>query len=411
MGALAQLEPRTLPATPGGQAEVELRVRNSGTVVDQFTIDVLGDAHAWAAVTPPTLSLFPGSEETARITFSPPRSPLVPAGPLAFGIRVQSKEDPAGSVVEEGTLEIAPFSEVSAELVPRTSRASMGATHDLAIDNRGNTPLNAALAAVDPDRLLSFDVRPPAVFADPGTAVFAKVGVRPRRRFWRGPAQTRPFRVQLETPEGMPVGIDGTLLQEAILPPWTIRALMTLLGLLLALILAWLFLVRPAIESTAREQTEDVLAAFGLTPPPATPGGGNGPGPGPTQTDGNGDGSPSPSPPAGGSPSPPVLAGVGELIDGRIEADGDPFVGPEGKHVFITDLVFSNPNDALTGDILLQRAGNTLLVLQLQNFRDLDFHFVTPVGVLPGQELRLVCQTPGACPRVAVYYSGYQRPP
>src|SRR5688500_2366142 len=138
MGALAHLETRSVPIAPGSQATVAIRIRNTGSVVDQFTVQVLGDATPWALVVPPTLSLFPGAEETAQVTFSPPRSPEVPAGPMPFGLRVVSKEDPAGSVVEEGSLELAPFSDLFAELAPRTSRGSRSATHDLAIDNRGN---------------------------------------------------------------------------------------------------------------------------------------------------------------------------------------------------------------------------------------------------------------------------------
>ncbi len=128
MGALAVLEPRLLPVEPGGQVSAQLRVRNTGSVVDQFTFQVLGDALDWTTVTPPTLSLFPGAEETATHQLAPPRSPQVPAGQIPFGIRVISKEDPQGSVVEEGALDIAPFSDIFAELVPRTSRGRSGAT-------------------------------------------------------------------------------------------------------------------------------------------------------------------------------------------------------------------------------------------------------------------------------------------
>jgi len=76
--------------------------------------------------------------------------------------------------------------------------------------------------------------------------------------------------------------------------------------------------------------------------------------------------------------------------------------------LFLTDLVFSNPNDSATGEIRLERSGQPLLVLDLRNFRDLDFHFVTPIVVGPGQQLNLVC--PGGCTGAAVYYSGFQRP-
>ena len=399
MGALANLENRLLAVEPGSQVSVAVRVRNTGSVVDQFTFQILGDAGAWATVQPGTLSLFPSAEETATIAFSPPRSASVPAGQMPFGVRVISKEDPGGSVVEEGVLDIAPFSDVFAELAPRTSRGSGGATHDLAIDNRGNAPLNAALDAVDPDRLLTFDIKPPGVMADPGTAAFAKVAVRPRRRFWRGSSRTRPFQVLIDSPGVASVTVDGTLVQEAILPPWFIRALLLLLGLLALAVVLWIFLVRPAIQATASERTEDILAQVGITPPP-----------GGFDNDG-GDTSPSPTADTSGSASPspgtPVVAGLGQLLDGRLEAGGQPLAIEAGKTLFITDLVFSNPSDTAVGDIRLERSGQALLVLRLENFRDLDFHFVTPIALIAGQQLTLGC--PGGCPGAAVYYSGYQR--
>jgi hypothetical protein len=411
MGALALLETAAIAVTPGSEAAVTVRVRNTGTVVDQFTIDVLGDAEGWALAEPPSLSLFPGAEETTRVVFRPPRSPEVPAGPLPFGVRVQSREDPAGSVVEEGTLHVEPFSDTVAELAPRTSRGSRGATHDLAIDNRGNTRLNATLSAIDPDRLLEFDLRPPSIVSDAGTAAFARIGVKPRKTFWRGTPQTRNFRVQLEPADGPPVAIDGTLLQEAILPPWFMRALLALLGLLLLLVLAWLFLLRPAIESSARQQAEDILAAVGITPPP---GGFDGDGDGNGNGNGNGNGGASPSPNGGGtggSPSPqpsvPLLNGNAAPTDGRLLPGGAPVTPDAGRTLFLTDLVFSNPSDTATGEIRLERSGQPLLVLRLENFRDLDFHFVTPIVVAQGQQLSLACPT--GCTDSAVYYSGYQR--
>ncbi len=253
MGALVELEPRRLTATPGSPAPIQVRVRNSGSVVDQFDIGVLGGAQAWATVEPPSLSLFPGAEGTATVTFAPPRSPQVPAGPLPFGVRVQSKEDPAGSAVDEGTLDVAPFAEAFAELVPRTSRGSRGATHDLALDNRGNTPLEAAITALDADRLLGFELRPPVLSALPGTAAFAKVGVKPVKTFLRGASVNRPFQVKVDVPGGEPLVIDGALLQTSILPPWILRALAAALVLLVAAVVMWSALIRPAIESTARE--------------------------------------------------------------------------------------------------------------------------------------------------------------
>ena len=402
MGALAVLETRLLPVEPGSQASAQVRVRNTGSVVDQFTFQILGDAQGWATVQPPTISLFPGAEESVSVTFSPPRSPQVHAGQMPFGIHIMSKEDPAGSVVEEGVLDVSPFSDVFAELAPRTSRGRGRATHDLAIDNRGNAALNAELSAVDPDRLLSFDIIPPGVVSDPGTASFAKVAVKPRQRFWRGSARTRPFQVLLDAPGAQTVTVDGTMVQEAILPSWFMRALMLLLGLLVLAAVLWVFLVRPAIQATASERTEDILSQVGINPPP-----------GGFQPPGGAPGGATPTPVAGagatGAPlgSAPPLSGGGDAISRRIAFGDQPLTVPAGRTVFLTDLVFSNPSATAVGELRLERSGEALLVLRLENFRDLDFHFVTPIVITAGQQLGLVC--PDTCPGAAFYFSGYQR--
>ena len=414
MGAVVELEPRSIAATPGTPAVVAVRLRNNGTVVDQFTLDVVGDAAAWATVDPPSVSLFPGAEGATTLTFTPPRSPAVRAGRVPFGLRVQSKEDPAGSTVEEGSVEVAPFTEVSAELVPRTSRGSTGTTHDLAVDNRGNVALSAAISAIDPDRLLAFDMRPPAVNAEPGVAAFSKIRVSPQKRFWRGAAVSRPFNVQVALPTGEPLSLDGSLLQTPMLPPWTLRALLAAIGLLVALVLIWALLLKPAIESSARDQAEDILAAVGITLPPSggpgSSGGGGGGGDPSASASGGASGSPGTSGDASAPPSTaPTTPADGDVtpIDGRLTNGGTPRKPAPGTALYITDLVFSNPDTGAAGEIRLERSGATLISLQLLNFRDLDFHFVTPIYVTEDQELAIVCSP--ACPGAALYYSGYQR--
>jgi hypothetical protein len=401
MGAIASLAQATLPVEPGGEAAVDVTVRNTGTVVDEFTIEVLGEGGAWATADPPALSLFPGAEGMTRVTFRPPRASSTRAGAARFGVMVRSREEPDGSTVEEGTLDVAPFEQPTAELIPRTSHGGRRGRHELAIDNRGNTRLEAALEGVDPDRLVGFDFDPPNVSVEPGVAGFARLLVKPARTFWRGPAKTRPFQVavQPDAPGASPLIIDGSFLQESLLPWWFTRALLALFALLVAAILLWVFVLQPQIRSTAAE----TLVDFGFSPKPgsAAAGGGGQPTPGAS-------GELAVTPPPGGGQS---------QIDGRLDTTTNA-VKPTAGTLFLTDLVFSNPTGA-NGDLTLQRTsadGTTttqLLVLRLENFRDLDFHFVTPIAVHPGETLALVanCSAPaGPAPAActpAVFYSGY----
>jgi hypothetical protein len=52
-----------------------------------------------------------------------------------------------------------------------------------------------------------------------------------------------------------------------------------------------------------------------------------------------------------------------------------------------------------------------LITLRLENFRDLDFHYVTPIVIQKGQTLSFsaTCTSSGACDP-SVYYSGFVRP-
>ena len=350
MGASVTLVNAAVAVEPGQEAAVDIRVRNTGTVVDEFALEVLGDSAAWATVEPPVVSLFPGAEGTARILFRPPRQSSTPAGAVPYGLRARSHEDPAGSAVEEGSVEVGSFQEPFAELVPRTSRGSRSGSHDLALDNRGNARLSAEIEATDADRLLKFDVNPPALVVEPGMAEFAKLRVSPVKRFWRGTPKTRPFKLLVTPQGGAPISLDGTLLQESMLPPWFVKALIALVVLLIALVILWFFVLQPSIKSAASEAVASPLAslkadvnsaldAAGLPtiPPGGGAAGGPTPTPAPTATTAPGD-TPAPTGTAR-SPGDPRAGQRGRRAPGR-EHD---LVPPKGT-LFITDFVFSNPN-------------------------------------------------------------------
>jgi hypothetical protein len=185
---------------------------------------VLGDTAAWTQVEPYVLSLLPGAEGTAEIRFRPPRSSEISARAIPFGLRAASREDPDGSTVEEGTVEVTPFIDTSAEVIPRTARGRVAANYDLAFDNRGNTKINAEMTAVDPNNALTFEFEPAGLVADPNTAAFARVKAKPRKRFLRGPARTHTFQVTVAPTGTPPLTTDATLLQEGLIPKWVPKA-------------------------------------------------------------------------------------------------------------------------------------------------------------------------------------------
>ena len=413
MSASASISATRLEIVPGGRGSLLVTVRNTGSVVDEFTLTVLGAAAAWATVTPSVIPLFPGAEGTAEINFAVPLDSRVATGDIDVAVKVTSKEDPDGSTVEEAVLAIGSFDDVYAELVPRTSHGSRSGHTELAIDNRGNARLDASLVASDADGLLTFELDPPGLVVDPGKANFARINIRPVKRFLRGPEKTIPFKVLAKTTtEGVgTLQADGMFIQRPILPRWLLRLLVLLLLGLLALFLLWQLAFKPVIRSTAREaakanvkeaasdaakQTAKALGATpGSTGKPAGTDAGADSG-GATKTTKPGE--------AGGSGGGDDGRG-GVSADKRLEVEAAPGAtasgtwapAPDAKTQFnLTDIVLQNPKGDV-GLLRIKRGDDVLLESALENFRDLDFHFVAPY-VFKGQELKVEVECKNAEP-------------
>lgn len=413
MGAITALEPTSLQVEPGAEVSTTLRVRNGGSVVDAFTFEVLGDGADWITVDPPDLRLLPDDEDQVQVRLAPPRSSRVAAGEVPFGIKVDSTEDPQHSVVEEGTVVVGAFADVTAELVPHTSQGRRGASHELAVDNRGNDRVNAEVSAWDDDELLDFDVADPGMVVEPGRAEFTKVDVRPRDTFWRGPNKTLPFHVEVAPGAAPPVGVDGTMVQRAILPPWLPKALLALLGLALLALVLWLTVLKPSIESAASEAADEAVAEqLGGNGGGGGGDGGGGGGGGATPTPGA---TGTPTPGATDPPAPPEAGPFGTRLsatatEGSVEEDAR--LVTDGFVFEMTDVVLQNP-DGNVGEVRIQRDDEVLLLVALENFRDLDYHFVTPTLFTAGERVTLQVQCDEVVPddaggtcTAAAYVSG-----
>jgi hypothetical protein len=238
MSVLATIEPANLQVDPGTEASLVVRVRNRGSIVDQFDISVVGPTSAWATVDPPSLRLFPDKEGEARVSFRPPRAPDPAADTYPFGVAVRAASDASASTVEEGRITVAPFVQLASEIVPQTSRGSRSAMHDLTITNVGNSVAELSVKASDPDRLLDFEVLPAREGLRPGASSTIKARVKPKATFWMGPPKRVPFALQIDETTAGSYQVPATLEQRAIIPGWVKPAG----GLLVAAIAAVLLL-------------------------------------------------------------------------------------------------------------------------------------------------------------------------
>jgi hypothetical protein len=407
MSASAVLEQRAVTVEPGGEVTAGVRVRNTGRVVDQFALQVLGDPAAWAVVEPPTLSLFPGAEETATIRFRPPRAPTVPAGERPFGVRVVSHEDPEGVAVEEGSVRVGPFRETATELAPRNSRGSRSATHELAIDNNGNVPIEVFVRATDPDAALTFRSRPPGLTIAPGRAGFVRVRVTAKSVFLSGAPRSHPFQLQVGSADVPPITVDGSMVQGPLVSRMVRNVAAVAAVAVVGAVLLWFLALKPSVQSAARDAVATPLAqqssAIAALQKQASSGGGGG------QTPKPGGGTPTPAPTASGGGG---SAGGAQSFARRLDQSGgghNQYRVPAGTTVSITDVVFQNPGGD-HGTVQLQRDGTTLLVENLDNFRDLDYHFVSPITASGNQTIQMTVQCPNGCASAGIYVNGTERP-
>lgn len=408
MSLTASLDASTVSAAPGAETAVPLQVRNSGQTVEEYRFEVVGACAAWAAVEPAVLSLYPGDSGTVSLMLRPPRDATVPAGETPFGVRVVPTGEQGETVVPEGRVTVLPFTGTTAELVPRGSHGALAGRHQLAVDNRGNTPVTVRLGAQPGTERARVAFAASELHVAPGKAEFAKLRVRPVKRMWRGTPVTHPFQVFAATQvaEGQdpvePVLVDGSYEQEPLLPRWLPRALITAAVLVLALVGLWYALLRPAVKSAAREAVtpeavRSAAAADKSKAPEQGGSGGSGAGGGDSAGSGSGGGgeskptpSPSPSAAAGAGAATPTSAQVRvqDSLGGGTNT-GTALTVPAGKAFQLTDIVVQNPQgDA--GTLVVSAGRETrVLSLGLENFRDSDYHFVTPIVVPAGGKVTM----------------------
>jgi hypothetical protein len=403
MGAATALPVRDVRVDPGATTTATMLVRNTGQVVDQFTIDVVGNSAEWTKVEPRVVNLLPGADVEVTVTFAPAKSPLVPAGVVPFGLRVVSREDPPGSTVAEGTIDVAPFDDVQVELVPRQSRGSRKGKHQVAVDNNGNQPTTVEVTATDEEEALNFKMDHRLATLEPGAGAFIRLVAKPEKRFLKGADRQHPFVVTVVPSNTAPVATRGTMSQKQLLPAWLIPAIAILAVLAIVGFVLYQTLLKPQIDTAAKNaaakavksQNSSLVEAASSAQAQAAAAQSQA-----KQAQGaasqalksasaaaSAKGGGATSPAGGTGPGGAVLAN-GTATAFSLQTDTAPTAGNftsftvtpgptigSKKVLVITAVVMQNPNGD-TGTLQIQRgSGEILLTEGLANFRDLDHHF------------------------------------
>ncbi|MET4156657.1 hypothetical protein [Agromyces sp. PvR057] len=406
MATSATIAPAALSIDPGMAATLTVSVLNDTLLVESFELAALGGAAAWTRIEPATLTIYPGQTETATVTVLAPRSPDSLVGQVALGIRARAVEQPDVQVVAEAMLTVTPFAETEAELLPRIAHGRGRKRVRVAIDNRGNMPLVASIAGQSDDRL-GLSTPTPDVSVDPGHTEFVDIDLRPVKRVWRGDPVTHQFSV-IVAPEGAdePFVLPGSYVQERVFPKWLWKLLLALLALLLLLLALWFFVLKPTIESAARDAVEEPLAQANDKADSAA-----------QQADSAAQKANDALEAVGETPEPvvPVATSTTTDVDIRFEMadapggapdESDRWIVPANSVLRITDVVISNPRgDFGTLTIENRDVVAPIFTTGLENFRDIDFHFVTPLQLAAEDELFATLD----CARIAPPLTGPAR--
>ncbi|MFI8348493.1 hydrolytic protein [Streptomyces sp. NPDC085596] len=401
--------------TPGGLATTTLTVRNDSDIVEAYGLEVVGDCAAWATVEPARVSLYPGTSETVTIRLEPPRSPEVRAGELPLAVRVLPTEHPEAVRVPESTVRVEEFRQLRAEIAPRRRRGWLRGRYRLALRNEGNAPVTLGFTPAQPGEELRFTVKPAEQKLEPGES--AEVGLRARigKPVWFGAPVIWPFTVtvaetaepeaaQPEPADTIRTPLDAEFVQIPVFPKW----LLAVLAALIALLLAWFTLVRPAVRSAAKEAADEVVqqrptpggseqSGQGTGSDGRQPGAGSG-GAGTQPGTGGGDGTGTGTGPGGGGGVADGQQGSATIdvqTAGGAEKTGT-YTVPAGKEFGITDIVVANFQGD-EGVLTINFGERKITTIALETFRNQDYHWVTPIRIAANDTVtaQVTCAKPG----------------
>lgn len=217
--------------TPGQEYRVEARVRNVGTLVDEFVPTVTAPV-PWIRVEPARLSIYPGGQEQLAVVLAPPPGPATSAGTVPYRLDVRSGTRPQLAASLTGSVTVRPVDALSAEIAPPTAFGRRRAVARVLVRNDGNRPVPVALGQPIQGVGIRAQPVPPAVEVPAGAATEVAVRLRADRRRWFGQPVTHPYRLRVTpTTGGRALDLDAAMLQRPLLP-WVPRAAALILPLL-----------------------------------------------------------------------------------------------------------------------------------------------------------------------------------
>ena len=182
-----------LDVRPGDSADIGVDVVNTGAVIDGVTARVVGLPDRHVTSRPAVLPLFPDSAGRLTLTLDLPTG--FPAGRHPVTVEVRSRQAETTPGYLDLDLMVPSIAGLAISSRPQVVRAHRTARFVVSVVNRGNTALDVALGAVDPERLVVAQLEPPNLVLPPATAADVLMTLKGPRMFV-GTELDRPITVE-----------------------------------------------------------------------------------------------------------------------------------------------------------------------------------------------------------------------
>jgi len=274
-GVRLKLEPAELSVEPGSVVTTTVTVRNVGTRVEGFSLSLHGPAGMFGAIDPPTLAVYPDTEQQAVVRFMPARGPQHPAGQAPFQVLARSQVHSDVSAHERGSVTVLPFDQLGATIEPEVTRGRKPGRHTVTLANHGNRPIGVQLALTDRDGELTFEPREIGGTLPAGGQYQQNVLVNGPKR-WFGRTQSYPFSAAV-TPAGQspaqpalgvaqPITLQGNRRQLPILPWWLPTAALALVAVAIAVYALLPAKLVPSTSGLSQDEAVRLLTDAGYRP-------------------------------------------------------------------------------------------------------------------------------------------------
>ena len=233
---VVNLTPPEVKVAAGGEpVEITANVRNAGTIVDQYSIEIENLDPSWYTITVQSVSLFPGDSAPIPIRLHPPKGSNTRAGHYTFVVRARSHADPTLVGVTKGVVQVGSYSIFQVELAPKRVTAFRG-KYRLTLSNGGNSEVQLELTGRDPESDLKYGFKTAEPVVQPGNKLVVPVTVRPQGLRFVGQQRKYQFMITARPMDGDEKdarAVDGELMHKPPLRTWRRPFLGTLIFLLL----------------------------------------------------------------------------------------------------------------------------------------------------------------------------------